>query len=107
MIDKEIARLTEELSQAAYHPMMELVDEIAQFKHADWSKWALELMNEEELSKARMSRWTALIETDWDELSESMKTEDRLRAITEIEIVMKHMSQWLDEKKSVVEEAEA
>lgn len=54
----------------------ELLEKLASIEHFQWCRWALELMDKEDLSQNRIDRWTGML-VDYNKLPEEYKEFDR------------------------------
>ena len=69
----------------------DLLDELARLEHKQWKAWAYSLMDTEELSKERTTRWLKNHGKDWNDFTEDEKDKDREWAEQVLWIVKKHM----------------
>lgn len=69
----------------------ELLEDLARLEHEQWKSWAYNIIDTENLSKERTSRWLAIGKKEWHELSDLEKHKDLEWAERVLWIIKKHM----------------
>lgn len=70
----------------------DLLEELAALEHEQWKSWALSIIDTEEISKARATRWLDIIKKGgYTNLTEAQKDQDREWAEKVLFIVKKHL----------------
>lgn len=68
----------------------QLLEQLAELEHQQWMNWAQHLIQTENLSQATITRWQSFF-IPYDQLSESIKEQDRDYARKVMDVVKKHL----------------
>ncbi len=69
----------------------QLLEALAELEHNQWKDWALTILDTEEISKERSSRWLNLIDRGWNDLTLEEKSKDYEYAEQVLWLIKKHM----------------
>jgi len=71
---------------------VELLEKLSALDHHQWTVWSKELvLSGENLSKERLDRWKRLWATQYSDLTEEMKEQDRVWARIVLNIINSYM----------------
>lgn len=68
----------------------EIIEELAELEHKQWQEWASSILKDSVITDERSNRWRRLLITDYKDLTEQEKNQDRIWAIRVYNILYGH-----------------